>query len=35
MQKVKRAGLTLAAASELLNCQDIREMNTMRRTNEV
>jgi len=35
MQKVKRAGLTLAEASELLNCQDIREMNTMRKTNEV
>lgn len=28
MQKVKRTGLTLAEASELLNCQDIREMNT-------
>ena len=27
MQKVKRAGLTLAAASELLNCQEIKEMN--------
>lgn len=25
MQKVKRAGLTLAAASELLNCQKIKE----------
>ena len=35
MQKVKRTGLTLAEGSELLNCQDIREMNTMRKTNEV
>lgn len=35
MQKVKGTGLTLAEASELLNCQDIREMNTMRKTNEV
>ncbi|CZY27117.1 hypothetical protein L362_04650 [Enterobacter sp. MGH 16] len=27
MQKVKRTGLTLAEASELLNCQEIKEMN--------
>jgi hypothetical protein len=35
MQKVKRLGLMLAAASELLNSEDIREMSKMRRTNEV
>lgn len=27
MQKVKRTGLTLAEACELLNCQEIKEMN--------
>lgn len=27
MQKVKRTGLTLTEASELLNCQEIKEMN--------
>lgn len=27
MQKVKRTGLTLAEASELLNCQEIKELN--------
>ena len=27
MQKVKRTGLTLAEASELLICQEIKEMN--------
>jgi hypothetical protein len=27
MQKVKRAGLMLAAASELLNCQEKRDEN--------
>ncbi len=32
MQKAKKAGLTLARPA---NCQDIREMNTMRKTNEV